>query len=154
MVEGGMEANEMIQICQMLERDADVDYFSVISGSSATPNGWVHVFPPMAVQQGFVADDAAILKQQTNKPVLVAGRINQPQLAEKILANNQADMIGMARAMIADPEFVNKFSNNQAEDIRACIGCNQACVGHRLAHHVISCIQNPVSGRETQFDLG
>ena len=60
-------------------------------------------------------------------------------------------MIGMARALITDPEFVNKFANGRTDDIRACIGCNQACVGHRLAHHPISCIQNPVSGRECVF---
>ncbi len=105
----------------------------------------------MSVPHAFAANDAATLKKAVNKPVLVAGRINQPQVAEEILAQNKADMIGVARALIADPEFVNKFSKGNAEDIRACIGCNQACVGHRLAHYAISCIQNPVSGRETQY---
>ena len=60
-------------------------------------------------------------------------------------------MIGMARALIADPEFVNKVIQNKSDQIRACIGCNQACVGHRLTHHAISCIQNPRTGREQFF---
>jgi hypothetical protein len=60
-------------------------------------------------------------------------------------------MVGIARALIADPLFVNKLSSGHSEDIRACVGCNQACVGHRLAHHIVSCIQNPQSGRELDF---
>ena len=146
--EPNMPADEMLQVCQTLDSDGQVDYFSVISGSSAAPDGWVHVFPPMAVAPGFVADDAARVKQCVNKPVLVAGRINQPQLASQVLAEDKADMIGMARALITDPEFVNKVADGRADDIRACIGCNQACVGHRLAHFPVSCIQNPLSGRE------
>jgi len=144
----GMPAGDMIDVCRRLEQDGHVDYFSVISGSSATPEGWIHVFPPMSVAAGFVADDAARLKQALAKPVLVAGRINQPQLADAILSSGKADMIGLARALIADPEFVNKMAAGRADEIRACIGCNQACVGHRLAHYPVSCIQNPVSGRE------
>lgn len=147
-IDRAMSADEVIEVCRCLETDGHVDYFSVISGSSAAPEGWVHVFPPMAIEQGFVVDDAARLKAVVSKPVLVAGRINQPQMANSIIAENKADMVGMARALIADPEFVNKFASQRADDIRACIGCNQACVGHRLAHFPVSCIQNPVSGRE------
>ena len=147
----GMDAGQVIKICQELEAGGNVDYFSVISGSSASPGGWIHVFPPMAIPHAFVADDAAQLKAAVSKPVLVAGRINQAQIGEAILAEGKADMIGMARALIADPQFVNKVSRNRVDDIRACIGCNQACVGHRLAHHPISCIQNPKTGRELNF---
>jgi 2,4-dienoyl-CoA reductase-like NADH-dependent reductase (Old Yellow Enzyme family) len=146
--EKGLPAEQMIEICQTLDADGHVDYFSVISGSSASPDGWIHVFPPMSVAPGFVADDAATLKQAVIKPVLVAGRINQPQLAAEIINASKADMVGLARALITDPEFVNKMARGQVDDIRACVGCNQACVGHRLAHFPVSCIQNPVSGRE------
>ncbi len=150
--ETGLDATEVIKICQALEQDGHLDYYSVIAGSSASPGGWVHVFPPMAMPQAFVANDAQKLKQAVNKPVLVAGRINQPQVAEAVLAEGKADMVGIARALIADLDFVNKFKTGRAEDIRACVACNQACVGHRLAHHAISCIQNPRSGRERQFN--
>ncbi len=148
-----MSPEEMLKICQVIEQDGMVDYYSVITGSSATPEGWVRVFPPMAIEPGFVAGDSARLKQAVSKPVLVAGRINQPQLAEQILADGSADMIGMARALIADPDLPGKAKSGQVDDIRACIGCNQACVGHRLAHHPISCIQNPVSGRERELGV-
>ena len=146
-----LDADEVIKICGALETDGDVDYFSVISGSSSSPEGWVHVFPPMSVPHGYVADDAARLKQSVGKPVLVAGRINQPQIAQQIISEDKADMVGLARALISDPEFVNKMAEGRADEIRACIGCNQACVGHRLAHFPVSCIQNPLSGRELQM---
>jgi 2,4-dienoyl-CoA reductase-like NADH-dependent reductase (Old Yellow Enzyme family) len=146
--EKGFPSAEMIEICQTLDSDGQVDYFSVIAGSSSAPDGWIHVFPPMAIAPGFVADDAARLKQVVSKPVLVAGRINQPQLADEIINQGKADMVGLARALIADAEFVNKMASGRADDIRACVGCNQACVGHRLAHFPVSCIQNPLSGRE------
>ncbi|MEM7562649.1 MAG: FAD-dependent oxidoreductase [Pseudomonadota bacterium] len=146
--ENAFSAEDMIAVCQALDADGQLDYFSVISGSTGSPSGWIHVFPPMAVEPGFVADDAARLKQAISKPVLVAGRINQPQLAAGIFDQGKADMIGMARALIADPEFVNKMKSDQIDDIRACVGCNQACVGHRLAHFPVSCIQHPYSGRE------
>ena len=144
----GIPPGEMVEICQQLDREGLVDYFSVISGSSSAPEGWIHVFPPMSVTPGFVADDAAQLKQVVDKPVLVAGRINQPQLADEIISTGKADMVGLARALIADADFVNKMASGRIEDIRACVGCNQACVGHRLAHFPVSCIQNPLSGRE------
>jgi 2,4-dienoyl-CoA reductase-like NADH-dependent reductase (Old Yellow Enzyme family) len=149
-VEDGLPAETMIEVCRTLERDGHIDYFSVISGTSASPAGWIYVFPPMAVSAGFVADDAARLKQAVSKPVLVAGRINQPQLAAEVVDAGKADMVGLVRALIADPEFVNKMASGRGDEIRACVGCNQACVGHRLAHFPVSCIQNPVSGRERE----
>ncbi len=149
--ERGLPGDDMLEVCRRLDAAGLVDYFSVISGSSATPGGWIHVFPPMGVAPGFVVEDSARLKRAVGKPVLVAGRINQPQLASSIIDDGKADMVGLARALIADPEFVNKTAAGRAEDIRACVACNQACVGHRLAHFPVSCIQNPVSGRELRL---
>jgi len=75
----------------------------------------------------------------------------EPVVAQQIISENKADMVGLARALISDPEFLNKMAAGRADEIRACIGCNQACVGHRLAHFPVSCIQNPLSGRELQM---
>ena len=142
---------EMLEICEDIDSEGLVDYFSVISGSSAAPEGWIKVFPPMAIEPGFVSADAALLKETVKSPVLVTGRINQPQIAEQILSDGHADMIGMARGLIADPELPNKARSGLTDDIRACVGCNQACVGHRLAHFPVSCIQHPVTGRELEL---
>ncbi len=95
-----------------------------------------------------MAPSAGGIRAVVNVPVLVAGRINQPQIAEDVIARGQADMCGMTRAMIADPDMANKARAGRLDDIRACIGCNQACIGHFHMGYSISCIQNPATGRE------
>ena len=91
------------------------------------------------------------MKAAVGVPVMVAGRINQPQEAEAILAAGQADLCVMTRALISDPELPAKARAGRLDDIRACIGCNQACIGHFQAGKPISCIQFPESGREREF---
>ena len=86
-----------------------------------------------------------------SKPVSVAGRINQPQIAEKILEMGQADMCGMTRALISGPEMPFKARCGNLENIRACVACNQACIEHMLQACPISCIQRPETGRELQY---
>jgi len=110
--------------------------------------GSIHVVPPMDIAHAYVAPQAGTLRAAVGLPVFVAGRINQPQIAEQVLASGQADMCGMTRAMISDPEMANKAKAGKLDDIRACIACNQACIGHYHAGYAISCIQNPASGRE------
>jgi NADPH-dependent 2,4-dienoyl-CoA reductase/sulfur reductase-like enzyme len=82
---------------------------------------------------------------------MVAGRINQPQEAEAVLAAGQADACAMTRALISDPELPNKAAAGRLDEIRACVGCNQACIGHFHAGFPISCIQFPESGREREY---
>ncbi len=128
-----------------------VDYVHVTVGTSASLGGAVHIVPPMAIKTGYVVPYAARIKRQSSIPVFVTGRINQPQDAEAVLASNHADVCGMTRALISDPEMPNKTMRGALEDIRACIACNQACIGHFHKGFPISCIQNPVSGRELRF---
>ena len=90
----------------------------------------------------------AAVKAKVRKPVFVAGRINQPQSAEQILSTGQADMCGMTRAQICDPEMAKKAEAGRLDDIRACIGCNQACIGHFHMGYAISCLQHQEPGRE------
>lgn len=153
MTDGGLDLATMVAVCKAIEADGLIDYVSVIAGSSASPGGWIHVFPPMAIPHGYVAPQAAAIKAVVRCPVMVAGRINQPQTAEEVLAKGEADMVGMVRALIADPELPNKARCGRSDDIRACVGCNQACVGHRLSLFGVSCIQNPVTGREVRYGM-
>lgn len=151
MSEGGLDLTAMIEVSKAIDADGVIDYISVIAGSSASPGGWIHVFPPMAIPHAYVVPQAAAIKAAVKCQVMVAGRINQPQQAEDALAKGEADMVGMVRALISDPELPNKARGGRADDIRACVGCNQACVGHRLTLFGVSCIQNPVSGREVRY---
>jgi 2,4-dienoyl-CoA reductase-like NADH-dependent reductase (Old Yellow Enzyme family) len=144
----GLAVDEVMAACVALDGDGDLDYFNIIAGSSATLAGSVHIVPPMLVENAYVAPYAAAVRAKVTRPVFVAGRINQPQIAERVLADGQADMCGMTRAMICDPAMPAKTAAGRLDDIRACIACNQACIGHMLMGYPISCIQHPETGRE------
>ncbi len=145
---GGLDKDEVIAICQALKAKRAIDYVNTTYGSMQGLGGSVHVVPPMEIAHAYVAPQAGTLRAAVGLPVFVAGRINQPQIAEAVLAAGQADMCGMTRAMISDPEMANKARAGRIDDIRACIACNQACIGHYHMGVGISCIQNPVTGRE------
>ena len=146
----GLTEDDSLAIARALKDE--LDYLNVIAGTSATASGATHIVPSMANAHGYVAPFARKVKQATGATVFVAGRINQPQIAESVLATAAADMCGMTRAMICDPEMPNKARRGAADDIRACIGCNQACIGHFQLGLPISCIQHPETGRELLFE--
>jgi 2,4-dienoyl-CoA reductase-like NADH-dependent reductase (Old Yellow Enzyme family) len=149
----GLTAEESLAALAMLEEDGQLDYVSVVAGTSATLAGSDHIVPPMSEAAAYTAPLAARVKQVMTVPVLVAGRINQPQEAELVLAAGQADAVGMTRALICDPEMPTKAEAGAVEDIRACIACNQACIGHFHAGYPISCIQHPETGREQLYGI-
>jgi 2,4-dienoyl-CoA reductase-like NADH-dependent reductase (Old Yellow Enzyme family) len=137
----------------MLEADGELDYLSVVAGSSASLAASVHIVPPMSEPNAYTAPLAAAVKRVVSVPVMVAGRINQPQEAERIIAEGQADACAMTRALICDPSLASKAEQGLSDDIRACIGCNQACIGHFHAGYPISCIQHPETGRELTYGV-
>ena len=147
----GLESAEFLEIAEALSSDGVVDYLNVTAGTSAGLAGSIHIVPPMAIETAYTAPLAATIRARTEIPVFVAGRINQPQIAEEILASGQADMCGMTRAMISDPQMPTKAKAGQVDTIRACVACNQACIGHMLNGYPISCIQHPETGRELEF---
>ncbi len=148
----GLGIDEVVAACEALDSMADgLDYFSIVAGSSASLAGSVHIVPPMTLEAGYTAPYAAAVKARVGKPVFVAGRINQPQIAEEVLASGRADLCAMTRALICDPELPNKARAGRFDDIRACIGCNQACVGHMQLGYPVSCLQRPETGRELQY---
>ena len=147
----GLGPDMVVAVCKALAGRGLIDYVNTTYGSMAGLGGSIHVVPPMEFEPGYVAPKAARLRGELGLPVFVAGRINQPHEAERILAEGQADMCGMTRAMIADADMARKAETGRLDDIRACIGCNQACIGHFHQGYSISCIQNPVSGRERRF---
>ena len=152
----GLSQEESVAAVAALFRDGDpVDYVSVVVGSSATASGSDHIVPPMTMANGYTSGAAAAVRAvlPESVPVIVAGRITQPQEAERIIASGRADACAMTRALICDPELAAKAASGRVEDVRACVGCNQACIGHFHAGYPISCIQRPESGRELRFAL-
>jgi 2,4-dienoyl-CoA reductase-like NADH-dependent reductase (Old Yellow Enzyme family)/thioredoxin reductase len=147
----GLTEEEALEALAALDTDGAFDYVSVVAGTSATLAGSDHIVPPSPIPNGYTAPLAARTKRAVRVPVMVAGRISQPQEAEAILAAGHADMAVMTRALICDPELPAKTAQGRLDDIRACIGCNQACIGHFHAGYPISCLQFPESGRELDF---
>lgn len=147
--EQGLTSDEALECCRHLE--PFLDYVSVTAGTSASLGGAVHIVPPMAYRNAYLASDASRFRRSLNVPVFVAGRINQPHEAESVLAEGAADVCGMTRALICDPEMPVKAREGRTDDIRACIACNQACIGHFHRGVPISCIQHPETGRELKF---
>lgn len=147
----GLRLEDTIKACQTLDREGLFDYVNVSAWGTATLLGASKTIPTMFMDVGPTLPYAQAVRESVKVPVLTAGRINQPQQAEHALVSGQTDMIGMVRAFIADPDFALKAGEDRPDDIRACIACNQACIGHRHSGHGISCIQFPESGREIEY---
>lgn len=147
----GLTPDEAVSACAALDADGGLDYVNVTAGSSATLAGSVHIVPPMAVANAYTLPLAAAVKEAVSVPVLAGGRINQPQEAERALEGGQVDACGMTRALICDPELPSKAEAGRLDEIRACVGCNQACIGHFHMGYPISCIQHPETGRELRY---
>jgi 2,4-dienoyl-CoA reductase-like NADH-dependent reductase (Old Yellow Enzyme family)/thioredoxin reductase len=147
----GLDQETALDACVSLSRERLVDYVSVTTGTSAGLAGSDHIAPEMHFANGYTAPLARRVKELVDVPVLVAGRLNQPQEAERILAEGRADACIMTRALICDPDLARLARDGRSEEIRACVACNQACIGHFHAGYPISCIQHPETGRELRF---
>ena len=149
----GLTADEMLDALRALDDDGALNYVSVVAGTSATITGSDHIAPPMSFPPAYVAPLSAEVKKAVSVPVMVAGRINQPHEGEQVVASGQADLVAMTRALICDPLIAAKAEKGLVDEIRACIGCNQACIGHFHAGYPISCIQHPETGRELTYGI-
>lgn len=144
---GDYGVDEAVEYAKMFSQVAD--YISTDTGTWESIDMLV---PSMNVPQGFLLPDVARIKKAIpDKVVIGNGRIVWPAMAENALKNGYMDMVGMARALIADPFWAKKAEEGRADEIRGCIGCNQKCMGRLLLNLPISCVQNPTSGHEEDY---
>ncbi|MGB6065868.1 MAG: FAD-dependent oxidoreductase [Desulfomonilaceae bacterium] len=94
------------------------------------------------------------IKENVGIPVIGCNRINDPFIAEEVLRERAADLVGVARGMLADPEFVNKAREGRADEIRRCVACNQRCFDHVFQLKPVGCMVNPRCGREKETVIG
>ena len=146
LVEGGLSGEEIVEVARAVEA----------AGASLINSGigWHEARVPtiaQAVPRGAFAWATRRLKQAVRIPVIASNRINAPEIAEEILARGDADMVSLARAMLADPEFAAKASRGDRAGINICIACNQACLDHYFIGEPASCVVNPRAGRELQL---
>jgi 2,4-dienoyl-CoA reductase (NADPH2) len=146
LVEGGLDGEEIAQVARAVEA----------AGATIlnTGIGWHEARVPtiaQAVPRGAFAWATRRLKEAVRIPVVASNRINAPEVAEEILARGDADMVSLARAMLADAEFAAKAKAGDRAAINVCIACNQACLDHYFIGQPASCVVNPRAGRETQL---
>ena len=150
LVEGGLTGEDMARIVPMLVQAGRLDYVDVSAGSDGDLVSNMLHEPPMGLPSAPFASLARLIRQHVDVPIIHGTRIETPEAAEELLARGDADMAGMCRALIADPLLAVKARTGRRREIIPCIACEQACLGrlHRGTH--ISCIGNPVTGREQQ----
>ncbi|PKQ73013.1 NADPH-dependent 2,4-dienoyl-CoA reductase [Aeromonas sobria] len=149
LVEQGSTLEEVIALGKALEQ---VGVTLINTGI-----GWHEARIPTiatSVPRGAFSWVTAELKKHLTVPLITTNRINTPEVAERILAGGEADMVSMARPFLADPEFVIKAAENRADEINTCIACNQACLDHVFKQKRASCLVNPRACFETELTFG
>ena len=147
----GIHEEDFAELLEVIELDGELDYLSIVAGTSADAGGAMEIVPALSFPASYLAPRAARLRALTSRPLMLTGRINEPQEAERILVADQADLCGMTRALICDPDMPHKIELGHVDDVRACIACNQACIGHEEQGYPVSCIQYPETGRERTY---
>ncbi|MCU1461875.1 MAG: NemA [Acidimicrobiales bacterium] len=147
---GGVTTDDAGEVARALEERGLVDFLNVSIGISGA--GMVRT--NYAPHEAAVYAAAAVRKAVESTPVFAVHRIITPDEAEGILARGEADAVTLVRALIADPEWVNKARDGKAASIRRCTGSNQSCLGNMMAGWPVNCVQNPAVGRENELGLG
>ncbi|MBI1408777.1 NADPH-dependent 2,4-dienoyl-CoA reductase [Acinetobacter baumannii] len=146
LVEGGSTLEEVIQLAKAIEKAGA----TIIN----TGIGWHEArIPTIATKVPRAAFTWVTekLKGEVSVPLITSNRINTPEMAEHVLASGHADMVSMARPMLADPDFVLKASEGRSDEINTCIGCNQACLDHIFSMKIATCLVNPRACYETEL---
>jgi len=146
LVEGGNTHDEIITVAKAVEA----------AGATLlnTGIGWHEATIPTivtSVPRGAFRSVTAMVKRAVGIPVVASNRINTPEVGEDIIASGDADMISMARPLLADPAFANKAAAGRADEINTCIGCNQACLDHTFKAKRATCLVNPQACYETEL---
>jgi 2,4-dienoyl-CoA reductase (NADPH2) len=146
LVPGGSSWDEVVMLAKAVERAGA----TIIN----TGIGWHEARVPTiatSVPRAAFAWVTKKLKGEVGIPLCTTNRINTPEVAEQVLADGSADMVSMARPLLADPDFVNKAADGRADEINTCIACNQACLDHVFQRRIASCLVNPRAGHETEL---
>ncbi|WP_018158152.1 NADPH-dependent 2,4-dienoyl-CoA reductase [Demetria terragena] len=148
LVDEGQAWDEVVELAHLLEETG----VSMLN----TGIGWHEARVPTivtSVPRAAFADWTRRLRAEVDVPVMVSNRINTPEIAEGLLADGAADLVSMARPLLADPDFLAKTAAGRADEINTCIACNQACLDHTFANKRATCLVNPRAAREADLVL-
>ncbi len=144
---GSIVPEDAVALAKMLDQDKKVDW--LICGIGRETQSMHMYFGPLYLPPAYQMYAVEQIKEVVkNIPIVAVGRINDPMIAESILAEGKADMVAMARPLIADPELPNKAREGRLDDIRPCQGCNQNCIKFMMDGAPIRCVTNPTVGME------
>lgn len=143
MVENGMNAEECIEIAKLIEDK--VDLFNISCGNHEDPALFCRTHPSSFYERGVNVYLAAEMKKHVSKPVACVGSLQDPAQIEEILATGKADLVEIARGLVADPYLPNKALNGEADDITPCLRCYE-CFGAIQPLEMLKCTVNPVQG--------
>ncbi|RQW45883.1 NADPH-dependent 2,4-dienoyl-CoA reductase [Novosphingobium sp. LASN5T] len=146
MLQGGLAWDEVVSLAKALEAEG-VD---VISTHFCWHESFVPTIATMVPRAAFTQVTGR-LRKELSIPLITSNRINMPDVAEAVLARGDADLVSMARPMLADPDLVNKAREGREDEINTCIGCNQACLDHTFTRQLTSCLVNARACRETEI---
>jgi mycofactocin system FadH/OYE family oxidoreductase 2 len=147
LIEGGTTIEEAVAVARLVDATGQVDYINTSIGVATATLYMIEA--SMQVPPGYAMFIPSAIREAVSIPVVGVGRFKDPTQAERALAAGQADLIGVVRGQIADPDFVRKARSGHAQDIRTCLSCNQECVGRMGLNRWLGCIENPRTGRES-----
>ena len=149
---GGLTAGDMAEIARRLAASGLLDFLSIIGGGAHTYELQAAAVPNMSYATGVFVPLAAAIKQAApGIPILHASRIVDPAHADRLVAAGQIDVVGMTRALIADPDLPRKALESRLDDIRTCVGANEGCIDRIYQGKPVTCVQNPATGREAEL---
>jgi len=144
MLEGGMSWEEVVLLTKRVEEEGA----SIINCHFTWHEAAIPTIATMVPRAAFASVNKR-LREEINLPMIASNRINMPDVAEDVLTSGAADLVAMARPMLADAELVNKTAEGREDEINTCIACNQACLDHTFTGRPTSCLVNPRACRET-----
>lgn len=147
--EAGRDVEEGLRMAKILE-SAGFDALHVDAGCY---DSWYWAHPPIYQEHGCMIDMAAQVKKMVKIPVIGVGRLEIPDLAEQVIAEDKADMVAIGRGLLTDAFWVKKLEQGRPEHIRPCIGCHDGCMGRIFLGRPLSCAVNPIVGRERTYGM-
>jgi mycofactocin system FadH/OYE family oxidoreductase 2 len=151
LIRDGIVLDEAVAAARILEADGLVDYINTSIGTATQTLYMIEA--SMHIPPGYALFISSALRRAVKLPVIGVGRIKDPIQAERVLQEGHADLVGVVRAQIADPEFGRKSREHRVEDIRLCLSCNQECVGRMGLNRWMGCIETPATGREQELGV-
>jgi 2,4-dienoyl-CoA reductase (NADPH2) len=152
LIRDGITLDEAVALAKILEDQGLIDCINTSIGTATQTLYMIEA--SMRIPPNYAMFIPSAIRKAVRLPVIGVGRVKDPIQAERLLAEGHADLVGVVRAQIADPEFARKARENRADDIRLCLSCNQECVGRMGLNRWLGCVETPATGQEKIYGVG